>query len=305
VSRPRAWLQAARPLAHANIAPPLALGEALAWAVTGRFDGVACALIHAFGIADHLFIVFANDVADRDADARNATFNAYSGGSRVLVQGKLDARALARASRVAAAAVIVLALALSARVGRAYPAALALAALGLLWAYSYGPRFSYRGGGELLQGAGLGLVLPAMGFAVGGAGLDALPWAALAPATLLGIAGNVTTALPDAPSDAASGKRTMAVWLGEARARTVSLVLLAGAVVLGPALLPVGRWSAGALVLAVGPAAALLAVNAAARGVTARDRRACFWFVTRSGAAIGWTTAAWAAALVLQRPVLA
>ena len=64
-----AWLQAARPLAHANIAPPILLGQALAFAAGSPFDPAMAAIAHSFGVLDHLYIVFANDYADREGDA--------------------------------------------------------------------------------------------------------------------------------------------------------------------------------------------------------------------------------------------
>ncbi|MDH5493566.1 MAG: prenyltransferase, partial [Myxococcales bacterium] len=98
-----AWWQASRPLAQANLALPLLLGQALAVGAGARFDPWLALLVHAFGLALHLFIVFSNDYADRDIDVAG-TRTLVSGGSGVLVEGKLRPRALARAARAMAAA---------------------------------------------------------------------------------------------------------------------------------------------------------------------------------------------------------
>jgi hypothetical protein len=83
-------------------------------------------------------------------------------------------------------------------------AALALVGLGLLQAYSFRPlRLNYQGGGELLQAAGCGLVLPALGMLLAGGRLAALgpdEWLGL---FLLAMPGALGSTLTDAPADRA------------------------------------------------------------------------------------------------------
>src|SRR5687767_1715008 len=105
-----AWVQAARPLAQANIALPLLVGQLLAFAITGVWSWPLFVLVHVAGVLDQLYIVFANDLADEEGDRNNTTFNLFSGGSRVLVDGKLDRRQLGRAAIGAAIALLVVAL---------------------------------------------------------------------------------------------------------------------------------------------------------------------------------------------------
>ncbi|MCA9632955.1 MAG: UbiA family prenyltransferase, partial [Myxococcales bacterium] len=143
-----AWIQAARPLAAANIALPIAFGSALAYGDQRRFDLAALGLALGFGVIDQLFIVFANDYADADADRLNTSYNLFSGGSRVIPQGKLSRRSLGRAALLMAAVLLIYgaSVALLKHVSVWFP--LTLSALGLLWAYSFRPvRLSYRGGG--------------------------------------------------------------------------------------------------------------------------------------------------------------
>lgn len=128
-------LRSTRPLAHANIAPALLLGQALAFHQTGRFSWEMLLLAHAFGLADHLFIVWANDYADREADAGNATFNAYSGGSRVLPEGLVAPSTLFGAACAAALALLAISV-VGAFVASPLMPGLAVLALLLLWAYS-------------------------------------------------------------------------------------------------------------------------------------------------------------------------
>lgn len=217
----RAWVQATRPLAQVNIATPLLLGQALAFACTGQFSLERMAWIHGFGALAHLFIVFANDFADREGDAHNRTFNQFSGGSRVIPEGKLSPTLIAGAALVALAGLLALGVAALLQglgpwllVGTAATAA-------LLWAYSYPPlRYAYRGGGEVLQGLGVGVVLPLLAFATQtGDPLTDMRWAALAPMFVLGVASNILTALPDHPADVAASKRSYPVVHGQWVAR--------------------------------------------------------------------------------------
>jgi len=221
----RAWIQASRPLAQANLAGPVLLGQALAFDRTGRFGWVWLAALFAWTVLDQLVIVWGNDYADREHDAGGSSKTPFSGGSGVLPEGKIRPAALKRAALVAYGLLLTLGVALSVlRTVWALP--LTLAAGFLLWAYSYPPiRLSYRGGGEHLQALGIGVVLPLLGFGVQAGGLDAFPWTALVPTYLFGFAGNVATALPDVGLDRRAKKRTWPVRFGTTRSRWYCLAL--------------------------------------------------------------------------------
>lgn len=291
-------MQAARPLAQANIAIPLLLGTALAVDATGSFDPWMLAAALVFGVLDQLFIVFANDVADEAGDRANATYNAMSGGSRVLPEGKLSRAALARAAQLMAVAMLLHGVGLAVLADRlAVPAAAALA-IALLWAYSYPPlRLSYRGLGEVLQGVGVGVALPVLAWYLQVGDLAGLPWFALAPGFVLATASNVTTSLPDEPADRAAGKATWTVRLGGLRARKLSLQMIAIGVLMAPWVVPeLSRTDL--LMLEAGPLLALALNLALVRRADADDRRACFRFALTNGVAInlalvGWTVALW------------
>lgn len=234
----RAWIRAARPLAHANIAPPILLGQALAVFQGAAFDPFLFALAHGFGVLDHLAIVFTNDVADREGDALHDAPTPFSGGSRVLQEGLLRPRQLARAASGCALALVVLS-GVGVLVERPVLPLFALAALALLGAYSLPPlRLSYRGQGEILQGLGVGLVLPLLGFYAQSGALASAPWALLSALVVLGVASNVLTALPDLTADRAVEKRTWPVRRGEGKAARDALVLLATGLVLANQVAP-------------------------------------------------------------------
>ena len=282
----RHWVQAARPLAQANLAAPLLLGQAFAYYATGRFDFRVLLALALWGVLDQLFIVFANDVADREHDEGGEAKTLFSGGSGVLPEGKLTASALLRGAFAAYALLGVLSLVLAAW---RTPWAIAFwgAAGGLLWAYSFPPlRLSYRGGGELLQGVGVGVVLPLLGFAAQAGDLDAYPFPTLAATGLLALAGNVATALPDHAADRRADKRTWPVQMGRVRAAWACLGVTLAAIYLAIATSP-ARESRGALAFAVLPLLVALALDV-------RRRRHVLGFVFAQGLAtqalwLGWT----------------
>lgn len=295
-----AWIRAARPLAHANIAPPLLLGQALAVAAGAPFEPRLAVVAFGFGVLDHLFIVFANDYADRDADALGGPPTIFSGGSRVIQRGLLSAGQLRAAALVAGGALLSFSCVAGLALDRPWLPALAIAALVLLFAYSFPPlRLSYRGLGELAQGAGVGLVLPLVGYYVQTGDLAGAPWAAFAPLVLLAFVSNIITALPDVAGDRAAGKRSWPVRRGEARARRDVLVLLGLGVLfvgrVGPSLSP--GWLAAVL---VPPALCVLAASRELFRADAASRGACLRFVALTAGAITILQLIWSLALWLR-----
>ena len=292
-----AGVRALRPLAHGNIAPPILLGQAFAVRSGHSLTPDMFLLAHAFGLLDHAYIVFSNDLADHETDRDNDTYTAFSGGSRVVPEGRIALSSLRRAAF--GAAISLLALTTLASAVRPLAPLFALAALALLWAYSHPPlRLSYRGGGELLQGLGVGAVLPLWGFYAQTGSLEAFPWMALGPLVFLHTVGNVLTALPDTPSDARADKRTWPVRVGQRAARKHVVVGLACALVaIG---LVHHAWSGplGALSVLALPMGALATSLRWVGDGDAHERAACARFVLSTAAALGLVQLAWALALL-------
>lgn len=296
----RAWIQASRPLAQANIAIPLLLGEMLAYIDCMGLDVGLLLVAHVFGVLDQLFIVWANDVADEAADRENRHPTILSGGSRVLQQGKLTVAQLARAALIAALLMLGLSLFTAVAMDRpAMPIAWALA-VALLWAYSFPPaRLSYRGAGAITQAFGVMVVLPLLGFYLQCGDIRGFPWAALVPCVLLGVAGNITTALPDHEADVATDKQTWPVRYGLVRARTHSLQFIALGAVCTPLVLPDLPKMGWAMIEAA--PLLIIALNYRLFGkATASNARARLWFSVLNGAAINLVVVGWIIALALR-----
>jgi 1,4-dihydroxy-2-naphthoate octaprenyltransferase len=298
----RAWIQASRPLAQVNIALPLLLGEMIAYVACERLEVGLLLVAHAFGVLDQLFIVWANDVADEAADRANSTPTPFSGGSRVLPEGKLGRRQLARAAAGAAIAMLGLGLYAALALDRpAMPLAWGLAVV-LLWAYCFPPfRLSYGSAGALTQAFGVMVVLPVLGFYLQAGDVQGFPWAALVPCVALGLASNITTALPDHPADEVVGKRTWPVLYGPRRARLHSLQLIALGALATPLVLPDLPQLGWAAIEAV-PLVLLLVNRRGLDRADVGDRKACMRFVILNGAAINVTLLGWIVALALRPP---
>lgn len=222
----RAWLKAARPPSQTYIAFPILFGQMIWLAQGGSISWTALVLAQLFGVFDQLYIVFANDWADVETDRHNSTYNIFSGGSRVLVEGMLSRRELGRAAVLMTALALATGAGLWLLQGSAVPLTLMALGILLLWAYSFPPfRLNYRGAGELLQTLGVGGVLPLVGFTAQGGALTAFPWAVLAMTLPVSLACAVTTSLPDEPSDRSADKRTASVLLGVSGAQATAYAL--------------------------------------------------------------------------------
>jgi len=231
----RTFLTASRLPAQLFIFPSILLGHALHVHFQGGVHTPTVALTLAAGFALHLFIVFANDVADAESDRQNHTPTPFSGGSRVLIEGHADEKALKIAAGAAGAAALAIGLIITLMAASPLPLIAVLIGMGLLQAYSFSPvRLSYRGFGETLQVAGVGIVLPLFAFLSQGNPLSTvppLPIVALLPAQF---ALAMATALPDEPADRRTQKRTSAVILGVRTAKfMIPALLLIGGLFIG------------------------------------------------------------------------
>lgn len=290
----RAWLQAARPLAHVNIALPLIYGQAFAHVLTRSFSWKWFLVAQLYGVLNHLFIVFANDYADRDADALNTAPTLVSGGSRVLPEGKLSPAALLHGAWVSWTLMLSIA-AGSAWFGRRWDLVPLVAVAGVLMhAYSFRPlRLSYRGHGEWLQALGTGAVLPAIGYVMQAGSLARMPWPAMLGPVCIGLAGNVLTALPDTAFDRAAGKRTLPVRWGEFRARITALVYMFLAAI-GPLMGHRDMREEWFLITPAVAIALLLSAVVLVRRADSSDRKRCLAFVFLTAGAghvllLGWS----------------
>jgi len=210
-----AWLQASRLMSQPYILFPLLFGAGVYLWQTGTWSFPLLILMIAYSLLLQLFIVFANDYADESVDRINTTYNLFSGGSRVLVEGKLSRKELRLGILWTMALSVMVVLVASVVHGRSGLILLLMISWFLLWAYSYPPlRLSYRSGGEYLQAIGVGMILPLTGYYFQAGNLNAFPWIVLPFLLIVHLGAALVTTLPDAPSDKIGHKRTFAVRKG-------------------------------------------------------------------------------------------
>lgn len=175
--------------------------------------------------------VLSNELLDVNSDRRNRFFSMFTGGSRVLVEGLLSPRevqagiALSLASFVAATAAL-----LALTPGSAFAVLTVLALLTLLAiGYTVPPlKLSYRGLGEIDVAVTHSLGVMLCGFLfLGGHWQDPLPWLLSLPLLLAILPSIILAGIPDLEADAAAGKRTLAVRLGQRRALWLATALTA------------------------------------------------------------------------------
>ncbi len=208
------------------------LGGALFYALGAAFAGVwpgwgRYILGQALVTSAQLATQYANEVFDIETDRINPNRTWLSGGSGVLVGGRVQ---VDLAERVALG-VAAVSLALAGWVLFVEPAVAAIGALALLggWYYSAPPlRIAGSGWGELEASVIVVVLTPLAGslMASGTAGTE-LAWACLG-LVLLHVAMLLGVHLPDHEADAATGKRTLVVRAGPQVTRLGIAVLVPG-----------------------------------------------------------------------------
>lgn len=216
------WWHGARPRTlGASVAPVLvgiaAAGRAVAWRS-------AAALV--VGVALQVGANFANDYHD---GVRGVDVEGRLGPPRLVASGMASPRAVLAAALacIGVAGLAGLALALATT---PWLVPIGAAAMGALWLYSGGPRpYAGLGLGELAVFVFFGLMATAGTAYVNAETVPAAAWWASVPMGLLIVAILEANNVRDIPTDAATGKRTLAVRIGSRAARRLYRGLVVGA----------------------------------------------------------------------------
>jgi 4-hydroxybenzoate polyprenyltransferase len=221
------WLFALKPASWPKLLVPAFFGAAIGGVARGSAPLGALLLVVVFTVAQAIYIVFLNDVADEDVDRLKRRMFPKAGSPKVLPDGILDRGMLLIAGTVAGTYAFVVSLGGALVLGRPALVLGAILALGLFAAYSLPPiRLNYRGGGEVLEALGVGVVLPwYAAYAVSGevlpAGTTLLPGL-----TALALGSAVASGLSDEDSDRRGGKRTVVSLLGNRLGRRATQAML-------------------------------------------------------------------------------
>src|SRR5215204_3526762 len=243
----RLWWAGARPRTLPVAVVPVLVGTACA---AGRTDVLAWRFAAALVVALALQVGtnYANDYSDgvrgTDSDERRV------GPVRLVGSGLARPGAVKRAAFAAFGVAAVAGLALAVAVGWEL-IVVGVLAIAAAWFYTGGPKpYGYLGLGEAFVFTFFGVVATAGSAYVQEEALSGLALVASVPVGFLATALLVVNNLRDIPGDTLSGKRTLAVRLGDARTRWFYVALLVGAMVMVPLVAGLGERPAAVLALA-------------------------------------------------------
>ncbi|GAA4418312.1 1,4-dihydroxy-2-naphthoate polyprenyltransferase [Georgenia halophila] len=239
------WLEGARLRTLPAALSPVLLGTGAALGA-GEASAVRALLAAGVALALQVGVNYANDYSD----GVRGTDDVRTGPPRLTGGGIAEPAAVKRAAFLAFGVGAVLGLVLVALSGSWWLLSLGALAVAAAWFYTGGKHpYGYLGLGEVGVFVFFGLVAT-LGTVWTQA--HALPWTVWVGASGLGLltcAVLMVNNVRDIPTDARAGKRTLAVRLGDRRARLTYVGMLVAPLVLGAACAVVNRWSLLVLLL--------------------------------------------------------
>jgi 1,4-dihydroxy-2-naphthoate octaprenyltransferase len=257
VATPAQWLAGARPRTLPAALAPVLVGTGAAAALDG-FRPLTALLALLVALALQVAVNYANDYSDgvRGSDAVRV------GPMRLVGSGAATPRQVLGAALVSFAVAGLAGLALAA-LSSWWLVAVGAACIAAAWTYTGGPLpYGYRALGEVFVFVFFGLVAVVGTTFVQTGSVDGLAVAASVPIGLLSVALLVVNNLRDIEGDAAVGKRTLAVLLGDRGTRIAFAALPALAFAVVVAIGATRPWALLALLavpLAVPPVRTVLA----------------------------------------------
>lgn len=249
------WWFAAKPMSWPKLLVPMLVGQSMGASDAGVWSPLASAGGVALTVGLLCFIVFLNDAGDERVDRIKRQMFPQGCAPKTIPDGVLSRRSLVVGGAVAAIMTMLVTAVLAGALHRPLLPWFAAGSLLLFLTYSFPPlQLNYRGGGELLEMAGVGVLLPWLHlYLQSGELLSEALWC-LPGLAMTSAASAMASGLSDEESDVAGGKRTFVTVFGNAAARrAVELALLSSCVYWAlltrmiPALLP--WWVAAPLVV--------------------------------------------------------
>jgi 1,4-dihydroxy-2-naphthoate octaprenyltransferase len=222
MATPAQWVAGARPRTLPAAVAPVLVGTGAAVALDG-FRLVPALLALVVALALQVAVNYANDYSD----GRRGTDADRVGPMRLVGSGAASPRQVLAAAALAFAAAAVAGLALAA-LSSWWLVGVGAVCIAAAWTYTGGPLpYGYRALGELFVFVFFGLVAVVGTTFAQTRSVEGLAVAASVPIGLLIVALLVVNNLRDRAGDAAVGKRTLAVLLGDRATRAVYAGLLA------------------------------------------------------------------------------
>jgi 1,4-dihydroxy-2-naphthoate octaprenyltransferase len=259
------WIAGARPRTLPAAVVPVAVGTGVAIGTDGA-DVTWWRVIVALAVS--LLLQIGVNYANDYSDGVRGTDDVRVGPMRLVASGTASASAVKRAALGCLGLAALAGLALAATTSW-WLLLVGLAAILAAWGYTGGPKpYGYLGLGELFVFTFFGLVATVGTTYVA---IEDVPWVAWPAASGVGClacALLVVNNLRDIPTDTASGKRTLAVRIGDHPTRFLYVALVAGALVLSDACAIDRPWSALAVLAG---AVAVVPVRRVHSGAVGRD----------------------------------
>jgi 1,4-dihydroxy-2-naphthoate octaprenyltransferase len=182
--------------------------------------------------------ILANEYYDFDSDRQNPNYSIFTGGTRVLVEGRLSFREVRAGVLIGLAGTVLAGYSLIGMMEGGSPLAVFfLLILGLVlgMGYTVPPvKFSYRGLGELIVGLTHSVYVILCGFVFqGGDWFRPLPWLVGIPLFFAVLAANTLAGIPDRQADDRVQKRSIAVVFGPRPAVLIAMCFVAVAFLSG------------------------------------------------------------------------
>lgn len=193
---------------------------AAAWSTTsGRWNLTSYILGYLILFLIELCTILANEYFDYPSDRRNENFSMFTGGTRVLVEGKLSFSQVRNAIVAILGIIPMVSYLLVKSIAYDSQSAIVLLILiGLFFGLGYTVpplKFSHRGAGELVVGLTHSIYVILCGFVFqGGPWKHSLPWFLSVPLFFAVLAGNTLAGIPDRQADNAVMKKSIAVMFG-------------------------------------------------------------------------------------------
>jgi len=259
------WVAGARPRTLPAAIVPVAVGAGVAIG-TDATDVVWWRVVVALAVS--LLLQIGVNYANDYSDGVRGTDDVRVGPMRLVASGKASPSAVKRAALGCLGLAAVAGLALAATTSW-WLLLVGLAAILAAWGYTGGPKpYGYLGLGELFVFTFFGLVATVGTTYVA---IEHVPWVAWPAASGVGFlacALLVVNNLRDIPTDTATGKRTLAVRVGDRATQLLYVALIAGAIVLALVCAIDRPWSALALLAA---AVAVVPVRRVMAGASGRE----------------------------------
>lgn len=227
------WFYAAKIASWPKLLVPMLFGQALGVAAAGELDWTAFAVGLAMVVLDLLYVVFLNDWGDQHVDRIKRQMFPDDSSPKTIPDGVLPARALLLAGLASGAGLVALSFCAQVSLDRPGLGWAGVGMLAVFAAYTLPPiKLNYRGGGEWLEGLGVGLALPWLGLYLQSGELWTRELWLLPGFVMLAMCSALASGLADEQSDRRGGKRTYTSEYGNRATRAlIERVALFAAVV--------------------------------------------------------------------------